>query len=78
MNALVKNDTWDLVKLSKGKDVIGTKWIYKTNYKLDDTIEKYKACLVAKGYTQKEGIDYTETFAPMEKLDTIRMLNQLF
>ena len=74
LNALVKNDTWDLVKLPKGKDVIGTKWVYKIKYKSDGTIDKYKACLVAKGYAQKEGIDYIETFALVAKLDTIRMV----
>jgi hypothetical protein len=73
-NALVKNDTWDLVSLPKGKDVIGTKWVYKTKYKSDGTIDKHKAHLVAKGYAQKEGIDYTKTFAPVEKLDTIKMV----
>jgi hypothetical protein len=55
-NALVKNNTRDLVKLPKGKDVIGTKWMYKTKYNSDGLIDKHKACLVAKGYAQKEGI----------------------
>ena len=74
MNALVKNDTWELVKLPKGKDVIGTKWVYKTKYKLEGTIDKYKARLVANGYAQKEGIDYIEKFSLVEKLDIIRMV----
>jgi hypothetical protein len=73
LNALVRNDTWDLVNLPKGKEVIGTKWVYKTKYKSDGTIDKYKACLVAKGYAQREGIDYTERFSPVAKMDTIRM-----
>jgi hypothetical protein len=74
LNALLRNDTWDLVSLPKGKDVIGTKWVYKTKYKSDGTIDKYKARLVAKSYAQREGIDYTKTFAPMTKLDTIGMV----
>jgi hypothetical protein len=77
LNVLVRNDTWDLVNLPKGKEVIGTKWVYKTKYKLDGTIDKYKAHLVAKGYAQREGIDYTETFAPVAKMDTIRMVLEL-
>ena len=48
-----------MVSLPEGKDVIGTKSVYKTKYILDGTIYKYKAHLVAKGYAQKEGIDYT-------------------
>jgi hypothetical protein len=74
LNALVRNDTWDLVSLPKGKYVINTKWVYKTKYKSDGTIHKYKSCLSAKAYAQREGIDYTWTFAPVEKLDIIRMV----
>jgi hypothetical protein len=74
LNSLARNDISDLVNLPKGKDVICTKWVYKTKYKSYDTIDKYKACLVAKGYAQNEEIDYTETFSPVVKLDTIRMV----
>jgi hypothetical protein len=74
LNALVRNDTWDLVNLPKAKEVIGTKWVYKTKYKSYGKIDKYKVCLVAKGYAQREGIDYTETFSPMKKMDTIMMV----
>ena len=63
-----------MVILPKGKYVFGSKWVYKTKYKSDGTIDKYKACLVAKGYTQREGIDYTETFSQVEKMDTIMMV----
>jgi hypothetical protein len=71
---LVKNDTWDLVSLTKGKYLIGNRWVYKTKYKSDGTIGKYKASLVAKGYAQIEVIDYTEKFSLVAKLDTIMMV----
>jgi hypothetical protein len=69
-----KNQTWDLVELPKGKDVIGVKWVYKTKCNVGGKVEKHKARLVAKGFTQQPGIDYNETFAPIARLDTIRMV----
>eukprot|EP01018_Ginkgo_biloba_P000724 Gb_02012 [translate_table: standard] len=71
-DALVRNDTWTLMELPLDKDVIGTKWIYKTKYKSDGSIDKHKARLVAKGYAQQEGVDYTKTFAPVATMDTIK------
>ena len=56
---------------------IGSKWVYKTKYKADGSLDKYKERLVAKGYAKKEGVDYTETFAPTTKWGTIRTLFSL-
>jgi hypothetical protein len=73
-NLSKKNDTWDLVDLHKEKECIGVKWFYKTKYKENGEVDKYKARLVAKGFAQEYGVDYNETFSPVARLDTIRMV----
>ncbi|KAK6128301.1 hypothetical protein DH2020_037956 [Rehmannia glutinosa] len=72
--SIEKNNTWELVDLPEGKIVIGVKWIYKTKYKEDGSIHKHKARLVAKGYSQQPGVDFNETFAPVARIETIRIV----
>lgn len=73
MKTIEKNDTWKLVDLSKDKECIGVKWVYKIVYKANGEFDKYKARLVAKGFVQECGVDYNETFVPVVRLETIRM-----
>ena len=74
MLALEKNRTWDVVEMSEEKSPIGYKWVFTIKYKSDRSIERYKARLVAKSFSQTYGVDYQETFAPTEKLTTVRVL----
>ena len=55
----------------QGKKVVGSRWIYKVKHVADGSVEKYKACFVAKGFSQKEGIDYEETFTPVARYSSI-------
>ncbi|CAL1382055.1 unnamed protein product [Linum trigynum] len=71
---LVANGTWELTFLPPGKKAIDSKWVYKIKYLPTGSIERFKARVVAKGYTQVEGIDYHDTFAPVAKLVTVRCL----
>ena len=77
MTALIKNNTWKLVPRPKDKRIVGCKWVFTVNYKADGSVEMYKARLVAKGFAQIYGVDYLETFAPVAKLNTIRIILSL-
>ena len=71
------NDVLDLVPLPEGAKPIGYKWIFKIKRDLKGDVERYKTRLVAKGFTQKEGIDYTETFSPISSKDSFRTIMTL-
>ena len=68
------NHTWSLTALPVGAKAIGVKWIYKTKLNELGEVDKYKARLVVKGYAQEYGVDYTEVFAPVARMDTVRMI----
>jgi hypothetical protein len=71
---LQKNRTWHLVQPQKGSNIIDCKWVYKIKRKANDSLDRYKAGLVAKGFKQRYEIDYEDTFNPMIKCTTIRVI----
>ncbi|KAK2375301.1 putative mitochondrial protein [Trifolium repens] len=74
LNQFERSEVWDLVPRPENVNVIGTKWVYKNKSDENGTITRNKARLVAQGYTQIEGLDFEETFAPVARLESIRLL----
>ena len=77
MLSMANNGVWDLVELPENFKPIGCKWVFKTKKDAKAKIERFKSRLVAKGYTQKEGVDYTETFSPVSSKDSFRIIMAL-
>ena len=77
MKSMSANKVWDLKIIPKGAKAVGYKWVYKTKLDSQGNIEKYKVRLVAKGYMQREGIDYNETFSPVSYKDFFRIIMAL-
>ena len=74
MKSMQDNDVWNLVEFSESVKLIGCKWIFKTKRDSKGNVERYKAQLVAKGFIQKEGIDYKETFSLVSSKDSFRII----
>ena len=74
MKSLQENRVWDLVELPRSRKLVGSKWDFKVKSDEDGNVERYKARLVAQGFTQKFGADYDETFCPVVRLESIRTL----
>ena len=72
-HSLQENETWELVPLPPKRKLVQCKCIFGTKIDADASYVKYKAILVAKGYSQFQGVDYTKTFAPVAKMDSIRI-----
>jgi hypothetical protein len=73
-NSLMANNTWTLVPLHVGRKPISCKWVFKIKQGVNGEVERYKARLVARGFTQTYGVDYNETFAPVAKFTSIRCI----
>ena len=73
-NALMANDTWQLVPRPENKNIVGSRWVFKVKRNADGSVGKFKARLVAQGYSQAEGIDYHEVFSPVVRSTFIRSL----
>lgn len=73
-SSLKKNGTWSLCELPAGRKAVTCKWVFKLKYKSNGNIDKYKARLVARGFSQEKGFDYNETYSPTAKLTTFRVL----
>jgi hypothetical protein len=73
-DSILHNDVWEVVLRTVGKSVVTSRWLYKTEYATDGSIEKHKAHFVAQGFSQIEGVDYDETFAPVARYTSIRSI----
>jgi hypothetical protein len=73
-DSLIDNHTWDLVPPPEGKNVVGSRWVFKIKRNADGSVQRYKARLVAQGYSQSQGIDYQDVFSPVTRYNLIRSL----
>ena len=71
MESLYENELWDLVEPPKGRKIVMSKWVFKEKMGADGTTERYKARLVAQGFSQKRGFDYDETFSPVVRTESV-------
>ncbi|GKA99753.1 retrovirus-related pol polyprotein from transposon TNT 1-94 [Tanacetum coccineum] len=74
LNQFIANDVWELVPQPRNMTIIGTKWVFRNKLDENGIVSRNKARLVAQGYNQQEGIDYDETYAPVARLESIRIL----
>lgn len=73
-SALLSNNKWDLVLRPPGANVVTGKWVYRHKFRSDGSLEWYKACWVLRGFTQRPSVDFAETFSPVVKPATIRIV----
>ena len=71
---IMKNDVWEIILIPEEKSIVTSKWIIKIKHVVDERIEKYKTIFVARGFSQRERVDYDETFAPLSCFTSIHMI----
>jgi hypothetical protein len=76
--SIMKNEVWEIIPRPKEKSVVNSKWVYKIKHAADESVDKYKARFIVRGFSQKEGQDYDETFAPVARYTSIRAIISLF
>lgn len=69
-----KNNVWELTDLPKDRKAISCKWIFRRKFKVDSSLETYKVRLVGKGYTQQPGVDFVDTYSPVTKFTSVRII----
>ena len=74
MDAVEKNRTWELADLPRGHRAITLKWVFKLKRDEAGTVVKHKARLVARGFVQEEGVDFDDAFAPVARMESVRLL----
>ena len=72
IGSLHDNNVWELVELPADRKEVGSKWVFKVKMNSNGSIERYKACLLAQGYSEQEGLDYDETFSPVMRFESVR------
>jgi hypothetical protein len=72
--AIEENNTWELTELPSGRSAIGPKWVFKVKKNEHGDVVRHKARLIVKGYAQRQGVDYDEVFAPVARLEAVRLL----
>lgn len=78
ITALIHHETWELVPLAQDQNLVGCKFVFRIKRNLDGTINSYRARLVAKGFHQRPGVDYSQTFSLVVKPATIRLILTIF